>query len=57
MFVKPAPGLQIRDPDLKDFLPADGRDVPETTYWLRLLHVFGDVVRADPAATKTRKEA
>lgn len=37
MKVKPAPGLKIRDPDLKDFLPEDGRDVPETDYWHRRL--------------------
>ncbi len=35
MFVKPSPGLKIRDPDLKDFLPDDGREVPNTDYWLR----------------------
>ncbi|PWC74056.1 DUF2635 domain-containing protein [Azospirillum sp. TSH64] len=50
MFVKPKPGLQIRDPDLRDFLPDAGRDVPETPYWTRLLNVFGDVVPADQTA-------
>lgn len=35
MYVKPAPGLSIRDPDLKDLLPASGRSVPDTDYWLR----------------------
>lgn len=50
MFVKPKPGLQIRDPDLRDFLPAEGREVPETLYWTRLLHVYGDVVPVDPPA-------
>lgn len=50
MFVKPKPGLQIRDPDLRDFLPEDGRDVPETPYWTRLLHVYGDVVQTTPPA-------
>lgn len=33
MYVKPAPGMQIRDPDLKDLIPAEGREVPETVYW------------------------
>lgn len=57
MFVKPAPGLLIRDPDLKDFLPAEGRDVPETPYWTRLLHVYRDVVPVDlPAATPPNAE-
>ncbi|MDB5822174.1 MAG: hypothetical protein JWR21_878 [Herminiimonas sp.] len=35
MFVKPAPGLVIRDPDLKDLLPAEGREVPASDYWHR----------------------
>ncbi len=47
MIVKPAPGLLIRDPDLRDFLPAEGRDVPDTPYWRRLLHVYRDVTPVD----------
>lgn len=35
MYVTPAPGLLIPDPDLQDTLPADGRDVPGTAYWQR----------------------
>lgn len=35
MYVKPAPGLNIRDPDLQDLLPVSGRLVPDTDYWLR----------------------
>lgn len=53
MFVKPAPGLTIRDPDLFDFLPAAGRDVPETDYWNRRLR-DGDVVAAE-APTPTEE--
>ena len=37
MFVKPAAGLTIRDPDLGGYLPATGRDVPNTEYWHRRL--------------------
>jgi hypothetical protein len=38
MFVKPAPGLKIRDPDMKDFLPEEGRDVPDDhLYWVKRL--------------------
>lgn len=51
MLVKPAPGLTIRDPDLFDFLPADGREVPDTDYWNRRLR-DGDVVLA-AAPTQT----
>ncbi|MEO6920533.1 MAG: DUF2635 domain-containing protein [Collimonas sp.] len=43
MYVIPAPGLRIRDPDLLDHLPAEGRDVPESGYWHRRL-LDGDVV-------------
>lgn len=53
MFVKPAARtvegapLVVRDPDLRDLLPAEGRDVPETQYWQRRL-MEGDVVLAEP---------
>lgn len=58
MFVQPKPGLNIRDPDLGDFLPAEGREVPDTPYWQRLLHIYCDVVLADPpAATPPAEEA
>lgn len=49
MYVKPAERqvegmpLVVRDPDLKDLLPAEGRDVPETPYWRRRV-IDGDVV-------------
>lgn len=49
MFVKPAPGLVIPDPDRLDMLPADGRDVPASDFWLRRLR-DGDVVEATPPA-------
>ncbi len=48
MFVKPAPGLVIRDPDLKDLLPVEGREVPATDYWNRRVR-DGDVIQAEPA--------
>jgi hypothetical protein len=54
MRVKPAPGVVVRDPDLKDFLPEGGRDVPDTPYWNRLLHVFGDVTLVDPASEENK---
>jgi hypothetical protein len=49
MYVKPAAGLLIRDPDLRDLLPAEGREVPETLYWQRRVR-DRDVVLADPPA-------
>ncbi len=52
MHIKPAPGLRVRDPDLRDFLPDEGRVVPDTAYWRRRLR-DGDVVhvakRVSPA--------
>lgn len=49
MYVQPAKGLSIRDADLLDLLPKDGREVPETDYWHRRLR-DGDVVLAKPPA-------
>lgn len=43
MFVKPAAGLSIRDPDLLDLLPPEGREVPDSQgYWHRRVR-DGDV--------------
>jgi hypothetical protein len=53
MFVKPADRqvegmpLVVRDPDLRDFLPPEGREVPDSMYWHRRL-IDGDVVLATP---------
>jgi hypothetical protein len=49
MFVKPAPGLVIRDPDLKDLLPAEGRQVPDSDYWHRRV-LDKDVVECSPVS-------
>ena len=43
MYVKPAPALRVRDPDLRDFLPDEGRVVPDSAYWRRRLR-DGDVL-------------
>lgn len=42
MYVKPAPGLIVRDPVTKFPLPAAGREVQPTSYWLRRV-AAGDV--------------
>jgi hypothetical protein len=47
MYVKAAPGLVCRDPDLLDLLPEEGRDVPDSPYWQRRLR-DGDVVITKP---------
>lgn len=54
MYVKPAQGLVIRDPDLKDLLPEAGREVPESGYWQRRLR-DGDVVAASAAEVPNKK--
>lgn len=57
MYVKPAPGLAVRDPELRDLLPAEGREVPASAYWLRRLR-DGDVVEAPrPAPAPARGPA
>lgn len=43
MRVKPAPGINVRDPISLRHLPEEGKDVPENTYWKRRIK-SGDVV-------------
>ncbi len=51
MYVKPAPGLKIRDPQSRLHIPETGIEVLDTdTYWARRLQ-DGDVVKAAPAPT------
>ena len=47
MYVIPAQGLTIVDPDLKDRLPAEGREVPESGYWRRRI-AEGSVIDGQP---------
>lgn len=50
MFVKPAPGKRVRDPQSRQHIPAEGMEVSATdTYWVRRLQ-DGDVVVVKPAA-------
>ncbi|MEQ0775898.1 DUF2635 domain-containing protein [Paraburkholderia tropica] len=50
MKVKPAPGLKVRDPETKDYLPAEGREVGDfNRYFIRRLR-DGDVVLVNDAA-------
>lgn len=51
MFVKPAPGLKIRDPEMKDLIPDEGRNVSDDDlYWHRRLR-DGDVVLPEKTNT------
>jgi hypothetical protein len=50
MLVFPAPGLRVRDPATRAFVPDDGLEVSETDLiWARLIR-DGDVVTGKPAA-------
>lgn len=55
MYLKPAPGLRIVDPLLRDFLPEEGRLVTPSDYWHRRLR-DGDVVLT-PAAVAAEVSA
>ena len=55
MFVKPTAGRQVPDPVRGDRLPAEGRDVPRTQYWMRRL-ADGDVETVRPAARSAKKK-
>ncbi len=54
MYVKPAPGLKVRDEASGQHLPEEGKEVPETTYWLRRLR-SKDVVQCEPPAVPNDK--
>jgi hypothetical protein len=43
MRVKPAPDRKVRDPATKRHLPETGKNVPESSFWLRRLDA-GDVI-------------
>lgn len=47
MFVKPL--VPVRDPITKQHLPAEGKEVPEVTYWLRRLREGSVVLALAPA--------
>lgn len=51
MKVKPAPGLKVRDPVIKQYLPDKGMEVDDNDfYYIRRLN-DGDVVRVDESAS------
>jgi hypothetical protein len=47
VFVKPKPGVYVRDPDTRQHLPESGREVQPSAHWLRRL-ADGDVVVIAP---------
>jgi hypothetical protein len=55
IFIKPAGGLLVRDPQTMQPLAAEGEHKPRTSYWLRRL-ASGAVVEANPPK-EAKKEA
>jgi hypothetical protein len=56
MFVKPAPGLRVRDPISRLHLPEGGAEVPESSYWIRRVQ-SGDVVRVEVQPAKSKGDS
>jgi hypothetical protein len=52
MYVIPKSGIVIRDPDLKTHLPSEGREVPDTLFWQRLI-MDGDVTLGKAPTSKS----
>lgn len=55
MYIKPAEDRKVRDPQTKRHVPAEGAEVPESSYWLRRVK-DGDVLVANPAAGQADPE-
>ena len=55
MYIRTAPGIVIRDPDLMDFIPTEGREVPDTDFWHRRVR-DGDVIQCAPTAPTIESE-
>lgn len=56
IFLRPAPGLTVRDPATKQPLPAEGAEVADTPFWRRRLR-RGEVVKATAPRQSTKKES
>ncbi|MBJ9641937.1 DUF2635 domain-containing protein [Citrobacter sp. FDAARGOS_156] len=51
MFVKPKNGRSVPDPARGDLLPVEGRNVEESSYWLRR-ETAGDIRRVNKVKQK-----
>ena len=51
MFVKPKNGRSVPDPARGDLLPVEGRNVEESSYWLRR-EAAGDIRRVNKVKQK-----
>lgn len=51
MFIKPAPGRIVKDPETLQPLAEDGETKPQDVYWLRRIN-DGDVIETKPPKVK-----
>lgn len=51
IFIKPANGLKIRDPETKIHLPEEGAQVEKSPFWSRRIK-SGDVLQVEALAPK-----
>lgn len=56
IFVVPAAGRMVPDPDLGDVLPDAGREVSKSQYWMCRVRDADVVVQATPVRTVKPKE-
>lgn len=56
MHVKPVEGRLVRDPLTNEVLPAEGREVTDSTFWRRRL-IKGDMVLVDAKPHAADKRA
>ncbi|QJQ02109.1 DUF2635 domain-containing protein [Herbaspirillum rubrisubalbicans Os34] len=57
MFVKPGEGRVVHDPERGEDLPAEGRSVPRTAYWVRAVNSGDVVIVESDGAVGTAKPA
>lgn len=56
IFVKPAPSLNVPDPDKGGVLPPEGQWVEDHIYWLRRIE-SGEVVASEPPAPSAEEQS
>lgn len=55
VYVVPAPGLRVVDPVTRQPLPAEGKEVERSSYWIRRL-LDGDAIEGSAPVRKQTKE-
>ncbi|WP_087688043.1 DUF2635 domain-containing protein [Pandoraea sp. PE-S2R-1] len=53
MFIKPAPGIMLRDPETRQFVPETGQEVGDfDLYWVRRIN-DGDAIKVSGPQPET----